>query len=166
MRKAIWQTKHPSNALFTHLLKRRDKTMRYFVFFCLSHSCSCAPRASKHEINVTVMSLDPLSVYRYIRAVPVYRTVLKPHRYFSVYRYVPPALATIVFEKSPTLSFSTTFSARQLSPPECKLAEQNWYPWHTVDVLYIHTKFHVDDMRGFWDIEPVCFEHMLTLWPT
>ena len=29
--------------------------------------------------------------------------------------------------------------ACQLSPLKCKLTEQNWYTWYTVDVLYVHT---------------------------
>ena len=55
---------------------------------------------------------------------------------------------TIVFKKAPTLRFWANFSACQLSPPEHKLSKQNWYTCHTTDVLYIHTKFQLADMRG------------------
>ena len=72
-------------------------------------------------------------------------------------------LGTIVFEKAPTLRFRTNFSARQLSPPEYKLAKQNWYTRHTFDVLYIYTKFHLDDTHGSGDTETAYFAHMLNL---
>ena len=72
-------------------------------------------------------------------------------------------LGTIVFEKSPTLRFQVNFNARQLSPLKCKITEQNWYMWHTVDVLYINTKFHFDNVGGSWDTETAYFEQILTL---
>ena len=72
-------------------------------------------------------------------------------------------LGPIVFEKNPTLRFRTDFSARQLSPPEFKMAEQNWCMRHTFDVLDIYTKFHLADMHGSSDIETAYFAHMLTL---
>ena len=67
--------------------------------------------------------------------------------------------------KSLNIKVWTNFSACQLSPPERKLAKQNWYTWHTVDVLYIHTKFHLYNMCGSWNNETAYLAHMLTLWP-
>ena len=51
-----------------------------------------------------------------------------------------------------------------LLPPECKLAEQNWCTWHgKVDVLHIHTKFHLDEMSGSWDTKIAFIAHIY--WP-
>ena len=67
--------------------------------------------------------------------------------------------------KAPTLRFLSNFSERQLSAPARKMAKQNQYMRHSLDVVYLHTKFHLGDISGSEDAETACMFHksMLTL---
>ena len=61
--------------------------------------------------------------------------------------------------KSPNVKVSDKISVQVNYFPECKIVKQNWYTRHTLDVLYIHTKFHLDDMSSSRDNETAHFAH-------
>ena len=63
---------------------------------------------------------------------------------------------TIVFRKSPNIKVLAKFQCMSIISPIMQIAEQNWYTWHTRDVLYVHTKFHLDDICGSWDTDRNC----------
>ena len=47
---------------------------------------------------------------------------------------------------------------------ELNIAQYNWYVWITCNFGYIHTKFHLDQTSGLWDMWTVEFYLLLLLW--
>jgi len=72
---------------------------------------------------------------------------------------------TIAFEKQPRLRFLPNSKLHQLSYPELNTTLQNWHAWITFTFGYIRTKFHLDQVSGFWDMQTVSFGVSLILWP-